>query len=182
MPKDRKKAIARSRRYRERKKIEKYGRESAGVDMRGKHGNHAKGDENARWNSERLRTAHGYVLVRVSPDHPRAFGPPRLRRFKYAYEHDIVMETAIGRTLKKDEVVHHLNGIRDDNRPENLALESRSYHAREHTSVRCARGKDGRFTTSKRHRAGADPSEWPEALRIQEFPQPIARAAEGEKT
>ncbi len=37
-------------------------------------------------------------------------------------EHQIVMERMIGRTLERFEQVHHLNGIRDDNRPENLEL------------------------------------------------------------
>jgi hypothetical protein len=37
-------------------------------------------------------------------------------------EHHVVMERLIGRPLRKDETVHHRNGIRTDNRPENLEL------------------------------------------------------------
>ena len=47
-------------------------------------------------------------------------------------QHVILMEGAIGRRLYSNECVHHVNGVRDDNRIENLELMTRSEHARHH--------------------------------------------------
>jgi hypothetical protein len=128
----------------------------------------ALGSANGRWNSTRLRTSQGYVLVRVPKGHHRAFGPPRLVG-AYAYEHDLVAEEMIGRHLLPDETVHHRNGLRDDNRPENLEVTTRSEHAREHSAFPGARDEAGRFRAGV-PRSG-DPAEWPEDLRVREFPR-----------
>lgn len=144
-------AAERKKRYTERKKVAKYGAGAAGVDMRGRHGNHARGKANARWNGGTYRQSDGYVMRAVPLGH-------HLRQAHgYAYEHDLVMERKLGRPLDTPrEIVHHINGIRDDNRPENLTLETRADHAREHTSVPGARDASGRFIS---------------ALRIREFPR-----------
>lgn len=158
MSRDREKMLARRRRYRERKKIEKYGPSAAGVNMSGRHGNHACGPRTARWSGARRVTDHGYVAVRVALDHPHGWGPPGLKRFRYAYEHHVVIMALLGRSLGPDETVHHKNGDRADNRPENLEVLTRSEHAVEHAAVR-PRDARGRFAPRVRLFPG---DAWPE--------------------
>ncbi len=167
MTRDPEKRLATYRRYHERKKIAKYGAAAVGVDMRGRHGNHARGEGNGKFNRGRLLTSHGYVLVRVNKSHHLAFGPPKLVG-AYAYEHDLVAEATLGRHLRPEEAVHHRNGRRDDNRPENLEVTTRSDHARGHAAHPEARDAAGRFKPGRR---SGDPSEWPADLRVREFPR-----------
>jgi hypothetical protein len=75
-----------------------------------------RNESNGHWKGGLIRHRAGYVMIRV-PDHPRAPG-----NHGYVFEHILVMEEILGRYLLPDESVHHRNGIRDDNRPENLEL------------------------------------------------------------
>lgn len=78
-------------------------------------------------------------------DHPHAWGPERLKRFKYAYEHVVMMMEHLGRPLRDDEEIHHRNGNREDNRLENLELTTKSEHQRYHTTETRDRDRLGRF-------------------------------------
>lgn len=116
----------------------------------------ALGASNGRWAGRKLHTSHGYVAVRVPPEHPHAWGPPGLKGFRYAYEHILVAEAKLGRSLREDELVHHKDEDKTNNAPNNLEVLSVSEHAREHAE---RRGRDelGRFP--------------PADLRVRQFPE-----------
>lgn len=63
----------------------------------------------------------GYVKV-YQPDHPRA-------KSGWVLEHRLVAERILGRYLGTDEHVHHINGDKQDNQPENLEVMNASAHS-----------------------------------------------------
>ena len=78
-----------------------------------------RGPEHNTWKGGRLVRPDGYILI-WQPDHPYARYVTKTSG--YVLEHRLVVEKALGRYLKPNELVHHINGIRDDNRLENLEL------------------------------------------------------------
>jgi hypothetical protein len=85
-------------------------------------------ENNPNWNGGR-KTMRGYVYI-LKPEHP-------FNNAGYVLEHRLVMEKALNRYLKPEEVVHHINEIRDDNRLENLMLfENDGKHKAYHHQLR----------------------------------------------
>ena len=71
------------------------------------------------------RTKEGYIR-RFVPEHPNA------NSRGYVSEHRLVVEKHLGFILPKEFVVHHINGIKDDNRIENLAIMAFGAHSALH--------------------------------------------------
>ncbi len=75
-----------------------------------------KGPNNSFWGGGKYKDgSNGYILA-YSPDHPHA------TKKGYVREHRLVMENFLGRYLRGNEIVHHKNKRRDDNRIKNLEL------------------------------------------------------------
>lgn len=96
---------------------------SAGIAIRPSRPKVHKGAANSQWKGGKIRSRHGYILVSVGNNKRRP-------------EHRLVMEQHLGRPLTSSEIVHHMNGVRDDNRIENLALTTQRDHEHD-TYVKC---------------------------------------------
>ena len=82
-----------------------------------------KGPLSPTWKGGRHNNGAGYVKV-VSPGHPRA-----RKGTEYVYEHILIAERALRRTLPLSAQVHHVNEVPSDNRAENLVIcEDDAYH------------------------------------------------------
>lgn len=78
------------------------------------------GEKNSRWVMKNRISKSGYVLVALPSNSPYREMSTSGRHF--IFEHRLVMAQYLGRCLYQWEIVHHKNGIKTDNRIENLEL------------------------------------------------------------
>lgn len=81
------------------------------------------------WTHNRQKNRKGYVLI-YKPEHPRADTYGRV------FEHIVVWEECYKKSVPKGYVIHHINGVKDDNRIDNLLLLSNGDHTALHNANR----------------------------------------------
>ena len=97
------------------------------------------GKNHPQWKGGITHDSAGYILQRVSPN-------------RQMLQHRFVMEQYLGRKLRSNEYVHHKNGIKSDNRLENLALMTSNSHAHLHYSLEVYKYKKGHQNNFDKHK------------------------------
>ena len=100
-----------------------------------------RGAKHGMWRGGRIKHSGGYIyahLETLSPNEQALF-ESMVDKKGYILEHRLVAARSLGRALTDDEIAHHENGRRDDNRPENIAVFACSGdHLRHHAKLRAA--------------------------------------------
>ena len=81
------------------------------------------GENHPRYNGHIKNQSDGYKHLWIAPG-------------KYRNESILIAEKVLGRSLKSNECVHHINGNKKDNRNENLLVCTKSYHSWLHAKMR----------------------------------------------
>ncbi|KKK49930.1 hypothetical protein LCGC14_3130100 [marine sediment metagenome] len=86
---------------------------------------HACANRTQKRFKRRIRIKTGYIKICLQP---QDFFYSMAMKDNYVLEHRLVMAKYLGRNLHRWELVHHKNGIKEDNRIENLQLISEGKH------------------------------------------------------
>lgn len=86
-----------------------------------------------KWKGGRTKSTQGYVWIHIDKPHLRQVS----KNHKYVPEQILIVEKHLDRPLTKEEAIHHINEIKDDNRIENLYIfpnehQHQRYHQKLH--------------------------------------------------
>lgn len=112
------------------------------------------------WKIEKIVSKGDYNYAKIK-------GHPNATKHGYVLHHRIVMENHLDRLLNSNEVVHHINRNKKDNRIENLEVHGKSEHARSHSIQQGKKMADlicpacgEKFTKEHRQTHLVKPAEW----------------------
>ena len=88
-----------------------------------------RGERHYNWKGGIAKDKNGYLVQRIHRDDPFASMLCN-RKNNTIGQHRLVMAKYLGRCLESYEHVHHINGIKTDNRIENLALTNTNEHTK----------------------------------------------------
>lgn len=97
-------------------------KDGRGIKRKYKFGHQNRGSLNGQYKGGRKKVERGYIWI-LKRGHPNCLAGG------YIQEHRFIMSEYLGRPLTKDEDIHHKNGIKDDNRIQNLEIISHSKHS-----------------------------------------------------